>query len=102
MAKLVQSYKGGKDIMISGYDKKLPSELFLLQSKDKEHVYRAPDGFSVAINAEISSELKAEGLYRELLRHCQVLWKEAGFAVPDRVILSFQTESTVIHSVLEI
>ena len=88
--------------MISGYDKKLPSELFLLQSKDKEHVYRAPDGFSVAINAEISSELKAEGLYRDLLRHCQVLWKGAGFAVPDQVILSFQTESTVIHSVLEI
>jgi hypothetical protein len=43
----------------------------------------------VALNTEITDELKTEGLYREILRHCQILRKEAGFAVSDLVLLDF-------------
>jgi hypothetical protein len=39
---------------------------------------------AVAFNTEITPELKAEGCYRELLRHCQVLRKEAGFDVAEK------------------
>ena len=48
----------------------------------------------------MTPELKAEGIYREILRHCQLLRKEAGFAVSDRVALSFETESEALKSVL--
>ena len=47
----------------------------------------------VAIDTGITDELKTEGLYREILRHCQVLRKEAGFAVSDKVLLDFETEA---------
>jgi len=48
----------------------------------------------------ITPELKAEGTYREILRNCQVLRKEAGFEVSDRVKLCFATESALLISVI--
>ena len=59
------------------------------------------DGLPVALSTEITPELKAEGIYREILRHCQVLRKDAGFAVIDRVTLSFETSSELIQAVIE-
>ena len=40
-------------------------------------------------------------MYREILRHCQLLRKEAGFAVSDRIILSFATGTGAIESVIK-
>ena len=40
-------------------------------------------------------------MYREILRHCQLLRKEAGFAVSDRIVLSFATETRAIESVIQ-
>jgi len=55
----------------------------------------------VALNTDITDELKTEGLYREILRHCQILRKEAEFAVSDQVLLDFETAvpslAAVIH-----
>ena len=61
---------------------------------------RTTDGINLAINIEITPALRAEGTYRELLRHCQLLRKEAGFAVSDRVVLAFETKSRDIQSVI--
>ena len=38
---------------------------------------------------------------REILRHCQVLRKEAGFEVSDRVTINFETQSEKIKEVLK-
>jgi len=55
----------------------------------------------VAINTEITPTLKAEVLYRELLRHCQLVRKEAGFSISDKIVLFLQTDSKAIKSILE-
>lgn len=101
MSELISAYKNGSPLMISGYDKDLPLELFRVQSKDKKHVIKSVDGFLIAINTEITPALKTEGMYREILRNCQLLRKEAGFAVSDRVMLAFETKSSFIQSVIE-
>ena len=54
----------------------------------------------VALNTEITNELKTEGLYREILRHCQILRKEAGFAVSDKVLLDLETKVPSLAAVI--
>jgi len=58
-------------------------------------------GEEIAIDATITPELKAEGIYREILRHCQLLRKKAGFAITDRVTLSFETESETVGAIVK-
>lgn len=93
MASCVSAYKNGPAITIKGYENPLPPELFSLLSKGKKNIAGYQEGMLVAIDTGITDELKTEGLYREILRHCQVLRKEAGFAVSDKVLLDFETEA---------
>jgi len=98
---LVDTIKKGLPLRLEGHDANIPADCFSILSKDKENISKAIDGSLVAINTEITPELKAEGIYREILRHCQVLRKAAGFAVSDRVTISFMTESEAIKSVIK-
>jgi isoleucyl-tRNA synthetase len=68
--------------------------------KDRENIAKSSDGFPAAINTGLTRELKAEGIYRELLRKCQVLRKDAGFAVTDKVTLHLETESETVREVI--
>lgn len=100
---LVKNVKQGNDLKIPGYDNNISSDCFNILSKEKENIVLIEENnISVAINIEITESLKCEGIYREILRHCQVLRKEAGFAVSDRVKISFKTDSKLIASVIKI
>ena len=99
---LVNNVKKGFSIKLEGYDNEIDAECFKVISKDKDNIAKSTDGTLIAINTEITPELKNEGIYREILRHCQLLRKEAGFDVSDRVSLSFITESKSIKLVIEI
>jgi len=69
----------------------------------KKIVYRGEGELNApaALELEMTPELFDEGIYREILRHCQVLRKKAGFAVTDRVVLAFETKSEKIRSVID-
>lgn len=99
--KHIRNLKAQLPIKLAGYDKELPVDCFSLQVKEKENIAKSTDHLLVAINTELTSDLKAEGVYREILRHCQLLRKEAGFAVSDRVALYFVSESAPIKSIME-
>lgn len=89
-----------KTVYIGG--RELDKELFTVGTEDKANIIHSRDGVALALNIEITSELKAEGLYRELLRHCQVLRKAAGFDVADRVKLRFDTESVLLRDIIKL
>jgi isoleucyl-tRNA synthetase len=97
----ISSIKNGFPVRLNGYDNEISADCFNVLLKDNENIVKSADGACIAINAEITPELKAEGVYREILRYCQVLRKEAGFAVSDRVTLAFETTSEAIKSVIE-
>lgn len=50
-------------------------------------------GESVEFDFELTSELRAEGLMREIIRHIQAARKKAGLNVDDRIELNFTSEN---------
>lgn len=48
------------------------------------------DGFVVALETEIAPELRAEGQARELVHRLQIMRKEAGLQVADRIVTSYE------------
>ncbi|MFH1354022.1 MAG: isoleucine--tRNA ligase [bacterium] len=55
----------------------------------------------VKIDTEMTPELKREGLAREIIRHSQVLRRDAGYALDDRITLVFRTDDGELCKVLE-
>lgn len=96
--KYISQLKCDDYIYIGGF--KLTSNLIQISSKAKSWVKILKDPVNLAINIEITPELKAEGYYRELLRNCQVLRKEAGFDVVDKANICFRTEDEYLASII--
>lgn len=81
---------------------------FEVLSEEIEIVYQGKEGFNVeadqgivvALDTQITKELKQEGTARELVRYIQDMRKEADFNVEDRIDLFIQTESSELQQVL--
>jgi len=50
----------------------------------------------VALNTELTDELTAEGMVRDVVRHIQVLRKDQGLELEDRIVLSYATENSFL------
>jgi isoleucyl-tRNA synthetase len=98
----VEAFDKNIYVTLPGYPKGLSPELFSLETAYKEHLAVAVcDRLSVALDTALNEQLLFEGLYRELLRHCQVLRKEAGCKVEEGIKLAIASESEEINTVLE-
>ncbi len=53
----------------------------------------------VSINTEIDDNLKTEGLVREIIRHIQIMRKEANFDVDDRIVLSNNFSDDIVNAI---
>ena len=61
---------------------------------DKEsYVISSEGGYSIAISTDISSELKAEGLARELVHRLQTMRRQAGFDIADHITAYYQGDA---------
>ena len=86
----------GKSIKLSGYEMLLDAELFQVDFIEKEHLGIAmTDQIAVGLDIRISEQLKAEGLLRSLLRHCQIARKNAGLKVSDKIYIRFLCDDHV-------
>jgi isoleucyl-tRNA synthetase len=87
---------------VPGWGEAVDSEFFIEKTKYREDVSVASDkGISVALETELTEELVLEGLYRELLRQCQLLRKEADLRVEQRIKLGEKCDSEVMNTVVE-
>ncbi|MFA4881117.1 MAG: isoleucine--tRNA ligase [Candidatus Doudnabacteria bacterium] len=59
------------------------------------------DGIKVALNTEITPELKREGIIRDLVRAVQEMRKKAGLEVSDRIELSLYSEDKEIQKAIQ-
>ena len=73
--------------------KGLGAELFDKHFRSKESFVVATDQeITLALDTSLDDELQAEGLVRELIRLIQVLRKDAGFAVEQRIFADIDTD----------
>ncbi|HHZ18793.1 MAG TPA: isoleucine--tRNA ligase [Acholeplasmataceae bacterium] len=99
MAELVRQYDEIETVTLDEYA--LPKEVLKVEAEYLPGYAWFEDGEKlVALATELTPELIAEGYYRELLRQCQVLRKEAGFQVSDRIELAVICESEEMRKVL--
>lgn len=57
-------------------------------------------GDVVAIDTELTNDLKREGLMREVIRHVQAARKEAGLNVDDRIALGLSTDDQLLANAI--
>jgi isoleucyl-tRNA synthetase len=63
--------------------------------EEEGYVISSEGGYSVAVPTEISAELLAEGLAREIVHRLQTLRRSAGFDIADHIVTYYQGGSYV-------
>lgn len=102
MEDLMLQFDGGRGVEVPGWGEVIPNEFFTEKTKYRDDIFLAADkGISVALETKLTEELILEGLYRELLRQCQLLRKEAGLKVEERIRLGIMSDSKVINTVVK-
>jgi isoleucyl-tRNA synthetase len=76
---------------VDGQTVVLAPEEIVVQTDPVEGLAVASErGITVAIDANLTAELRAEGLAREVVRRVQAMRKEAGFNIDDRIEVFYQ------------
>jgi isoleucyl-tRNA synthetase len=99
-----QAVEGGQpfSLEVAGQTLELAPEAVLVESTAPEgYAVAEKGGVLVALDTQITEELRAEGLARELVRHIQDARKAAGLAIADRVVVSVAGADVELAGVLE-
>ena len=103
MNKLVKMYNDNNEqsIKVDGFEE-VPKNVFLLNEKPKDNIALIREAsYTVALDITLDENLIIEGLERELTRTIQVLRKEAGFKIEQRIELGIKTDGKLLKKVLE-
>ncbi|MDP2587119.1 MAG: isoleucine--tRNA ligase [Candidatus Komeilibacteria bacterium] len=78
------------------------SDLIKDEVNIKEVVYKKGESVLVELDTTLTDELKAEGLFRELVRTVNQLRKEAGLTINDKVEIYYQSQSAMVNKVINL
>ncbi len=86
--------KNGKT-PVEGWEGEFEADLFVRQTRTKEGIVSSESatGLIVALDTLLTEELLKEGLVRDVVRQCQLLRKEAGYTVEQRITAAISSGS---------
>jgi isoleucyl-tRNA synthetase len=85
-------------LTVEGETVELAPEEILVQTEPAEGLAVASDrGVTVAVDAAITPELRAEGLAREVVRRVQTMRKDAGYNIEDRITTWYATDGDLLE-----
>lgn len=85
---------------IDGENLEITIDHIVVQRMEKENLKVLNEGIlTVALDPEITEELKMEGLVRDLIRTVQNIRKESNFEVTDRIIIFIDGDDEIINGV---
>jgi isoleucyl-tRNA synthetase len=93
-ATVAAAVSSGRPVSLDGFELQ-PNELLVATSGKPGYAVAEEAGYAVAVTTEVTPELEAEGLARELVRRIQEMRKSAGFEIADRIRLSFEGDEAV-------
>ena len=93
---------GQVGILVDGREEALTRGEILVEESGREgYAIEQSGGRIVAIGTDISSELRREGLVRELVHRIQGLRKDSGFRIEDRIVVSIAGAGELVEAVRE-
>lgn len=103
MAQYTEKVKNGENVLVKGFDEAYDPSIFTLSAKTKEGIVSAEcqNKTVVALDTALSEELIKEGIVRDVIRQCQLIRKEAGYEVEQRVIMALSSENAEIVKAVE-
>jgi len=102
IAKIVAQIEAGETVSIPGLEEAAEARLFTLQSKTKPGIASTQtDTITVALDIELTDDLRREGAVRDVIRQIQTLRKEAGYAVEQRIKLRLSTQNEFLGQALK-
>ena len=81
---------------------KIQKDAFMKNMRPKTHIVVINENnYTVGLDTTLTEDLVVEGMYRDLVRSLQVLRKDAGLKVEQRITLSIVTEGNLMQKVLK-
>ena len=102
MQVMVAAYNAGADVTVPGFDGAYAPDLFVKNSKTKSGIVSAKctDGLDIALDVVLTDALRKEGAVRDVIRQCQLLRKEAGYSVEQRITAAIATDDAFLLEAL--
>ncbi len=102
MSSICEKVANGFSVEVPGFDGSFAPELFIVQSRTKTGIAASEFGenFVLALDTNIDDGLRAEGTVRDIVRSFQVLRKDAGYPVEQRIKAFANTDSGFIADAL--
>ena len=102
MASYTEKAKAGEAILVKGFEEAYDCSIFTLMSKTKEGIVSAEcqNKTVVALDTVLTEALIKEGTVRDTIRQCQLIRKEAGYEVEQRVVMAINSSSEYVMSTL--
>ena len=102
MQKLVSDYNANKPLFINGYDNELSKDIFTKLEKPKDNIKTGEEnGIFVALDTHLTHDLILEGIVREIIRNIQVLRKDTGYVVEQKIHIAISSSSSLVKEAVE-
>ena len=103
MAEYTEKAQNGEKVLVKGFEEAYDPSIFTVMTKTKKGIVSAEcqNKTVVALDVNLTEELIKEGAVRDVVRQCQLLRKEAGYEVEQRVVLSVSSASDFIMNALK-
>jgi isoleucyl-tRNA synthetase len=101
-ASAVSAVLNSEDVSLPTFDRTFPANLFTVDQSGVREGLVVDDegGVTVALDTRITEALQVEGLARDIVRHVQILRKDANLNVEQRIVLAIESESPAVHRAL--
>lgn len=102
MKALTDAVVAGGGVSVPGWEEKFDGSIFTVQSKTKKGIVSAEfaQDCVVALDVVLTDELLREGIVRDVIRQCQLIRKEAGYQVEQRIKAAVSVDDEFILSAL--
>lgn len=103
MAAYTAKAQAGEAVLVTGFDEAYDPSIFTIMSKTKAGIVSAEcqSKTVVALDVVLTEALTKEGMVRDVVRLCQVIRKEAGYEVEQKVVMSFTSDNADLIAILE-
>ena len=102
MAEYTKAALNGEKVLVKGFDEAYDPAIFTVMSKTKEGIVSAEcqNKTVVALDVVLTDTLIKEGTVRDVVRQCQLVRKEAGYEVEQRVVMAIASDSDFVLATL--